>query len=244
MIFTLVHMELKKCKRTIIPWTITAGGLLPSGVGIFVSLTDYQKVSWDIYAMKGLNYMNILALLLVAVFTGFVFAGENTNHIDNILFTYPVARIKFFVSKFIVILLFTFSLYLAFFLFTLLFGISGIGSLPGRTTILKLLEISVISTAVQFVPVPLTMITIIFVKGAATYLFAGMAYFVLYISFFSTEFNTYIPVCLPDKLAAEYFGHGVFNSSDTTITAAICIIVFLAAFIIGAGIYTKQDVSN
>lgn len=244
MILTLVLIELKKYKRTAIPWMIAAGGSLPAGVAIFVALTDYQKVNWDVYTVKGLDYMNILALLLVAVFTGFVFAGENTNNIDNILFTYPVARIKFFISKFIVILFFTFTLYLSFSFFTMLFGVLGIGSLPDMTIIFKLLEISLLLSAVQFVLVPVTMLFIVFVKGAATCLFAGMAYFVFYISFFSTEISLYIPVCMPDKLAAEYFNHGVLSSSDITSIAAICAIVFLSAVIIGAGFYLKQDVGN
>lgn len=244
MFFNLIPIELKKYKRTVLPWLIAAGGLLTSGTAIIMVSTENQQVNWETYAVQGLNFMNLLALLLVAVFTGFVFTGENSNNIDNILFTYPVSRIRFFLSKFIVLLLFTLLLYLAFLFFAMLLGLLVIGSFPEWKIILKLLQISLILSAVNFILVPVTTFITILVKGAGTYLFTGMAYFILYISFINTDFSMYFPVCLPDKLLFGYFNPGIMSSSEFITILTVCAITFLFAFIISAVSYTRQDVSN
>lgn len=244
MLFSLIPLELKKYKRTVLPWMIAGGGLLTSGTAIIMVLTENRHADWETYAVTGLSFTNLLALLLVAVFTGFVFNGENSNNIDNILFTYPISRIRFFLSKNMVLLLFTVLLYLAFFIFTMLFGLVLIEGNPELKFCIKLLEISLILPAVNFILVPVTTLVTILFKGAGTFLFAGMAYFMLYISFINTDIGVYVPACQPDKLLYGFFSPGGMNGSDFITLLTVCTITFLSAIIISAAAYTRQDVSS
>lgn len=243
MFLSLIPLELKKYKRTILPWLIAGGGLLSSGTAAIMAMTENKAVNWEAYAVSGLNFTNLLALLLLAVFTGFVFAGENSNHLDNILFTYPISRIRFFLSKFFVLLFFSVLLYLVFFFFTILFGLLMIDGKLEIKFCVKLLEISLILSAVNLILVPVTTLVTILFKGTGTYLFAGMAYFMLYISFINTDIGRYIPTCQPDKLSYGFFSPGGMNHSDIITILLVCLVTFLSSFIISAFIYLRQDLS-
>lgn len=242
MISSLINTELIKYKRTIIPWMILIGGLLTSGTAMLLVSTENPQVDWDTFAVRGLNCMNLLALLLVAVFTGFVFVGEYHENIDKILFTYPVSRLKFFISKFFVVFLLDISLYLVFFIFTMLFGLTYIGYFPALKFCLKLIEITLILAVIHFVLVPVTVLVSILIKGVGTYLFMGMGYFMLYISFINSDYSSFIPVCIPDKLVANYFISEIISRSDIIGIVAVCTITFLSTFILGAVYYSRQDV--
>ncbi len=244
MLFNLIFIELKKYKRTVLPWMIAAGGLLTSGTAIMIASTGNRRVSWETYTVQGFSFMNLLALLLVAVFTGFVFTGESSHNIDNIIFTYPVSRIRFFLAKLIVILLYTILLYLAVLFFEILLGFLVIGSFPGWKIFLKMFEISLILSAANYILVPVTTFITILVKGSGTYLFTGMAYFILYISFTNTDINRYVPVCQPDKLLYGFFSPEIISGSEIFAIITVCSVTFLSAFIISVNSYTRQDVCN
>jgi hypothetical protein len=72
----LIYAELIKYKRTIIPWLIGTGGLLVATTALLLVTTENPQVTWEVLAGKSLNFMNLLSLLLVAVFTGYVFVTE------------------------------------------------------------------------------------------------------------------------------------------------------------------------
>lgn len=242
MILNLIYVELLKYRRTVIPWMILVGASLASGTSLLLVASENAQVDWGSFSVSSLNCINLLALLLVAVFTGLVFVGEYHENRDVVLFTYPVSRIKVFVSKLAVVYIMDISLFLLFFIFAMLFGLAYIGSFPVFETGLKLFEMTMVLTAVHFVLVPVTVLISILVKGTGTYIFAGMCYFMLFISLIKSDFSTFIPVCIPDKLVTNYFISTILSSSDLTGIILVCVITLLTAFSIGAACYCRQDV--
>lgn len=242
MFFDLIPLEMKKYKRTALPWILVTGGLLAPGVSMLIAVTGENAATWDSVTIRGITYINMLALLLSAVFTGFVFMGESSNHIDNLLFTYPVSRYKFLISKYVVLLFLVIVLYLIFTIFLFLYGFLYFGRLPDAAFAVRLLQCSLSLSVVNFVLVPLTAFVCMLVKGAGTGIFTGMAYFITNISFVNSKHGVLIPVCLPDRLAAEFFTKGIIEKSDIIGILSICTVLFAATMAASALWYAKHDV--
>lgn len=243
MFLELIPIEWKKYKRTVLPWMVAAGGIFASGVSLLFTATGYAEATWEAVTERGFNFMNILALLLGAVFSGFVFSGENCNHIDNMMFTYPLSRFKFLLSKYIVLLFLLAAMYLTFSAFDLVFGLLYFGGLPEGMLVTKLVSCSLLSAAANFSLVPLTATICLAVRGIGTGVFTGMAYFVTYVSFISTKAGAYIPFCIPDKISMEILGTGILKNSEIHAAAIICVALFLSGFWMSALYYLKHDIA-
>lgn len=242
MFLSLVYTELIKYKRTIIPWIIGMGGFLTVSTALLLVSGDNAKVNWQVFMGRGLNLMNILALLLIAVLAGYVFITEYHESTASILFTYPVSRFKLYAVKYIVILFMVVSLYLTFFALTMLFGFIYMGTFPSSHFMLKVIKSIILVIGANFVLVPVTVLFSIIIKGIGTYIFMGMSYVIAYISFINSDYSLFIPSCIPDKLATNYLIFKCISNTDLTKIAIISAVTFLTAFIIGAVCYTKSDV--
>lgn len=238
----ILYTEVKKYKRTMIPWLVGIAGFLTAGTAFLLVSAGNSQVSWTAFAARGLNCINPLALLLVAVFTGHTFAGEYSEGVISILFTYPVSRFRLYAAKHLAILLLIVSLYLAFFLSVMFFGLINIGSFPGADLLLKFFKAMALTSGVSFVLVPVTALISNIVKAAGTYLLAGMGYITAYMIFIGSDYGLYLPPCIPDKLAANYLVKQCLGKTDFQWIAVVCTATFLSAFITGAVYYSKSDV--
>ncbi|MDF2989326.1 MAG: hypothetical protein K0R50_4836 [Eubacterium sp.] len=237
----LICTELSKYKRTAIVWMIIAGGFLTSVTAYLLVSSDSQKSDWETYAATGFNCINLLALLMVAVFTGYVIIGEYHGGTIGTIFTYPVSRVKVLLSKYLIILLFVAAFYLVFLVSAILFGVINFGEFPTGDYILKLFGFSLLMAGTNFVLVPVTAVISLLVKGAATYLFSGMGYFVIYISFINSDFNYLIPVCSPNKLVENYFISEYLTGTDINSVSIVLAVTFLTALATSIVYYVKSD---
>jgi bacitracin transport system permease protein len=242
MFTALVHTELIKYKRTVLPWMIGIGGFLTAGTALLFVSTENSQVNWNILAVVSLNCINILALLLTSVFTGYVFICEYHQNTAGILFTYPLSKFRIYLIKYFVILILVTSLYLIFFLSVMLFGFLGIGNFPPVDFLLKFLKIILIMSVMNFVLVPVTALISIIIKGIGTYIFVGMGYFLVYISLINSDYSLFIPTCIPAKLVSNYYISEYISKSDFCGIIIISAVTFLSAFFIGAVYYSKSDV--
>lgn len=242
MFTALVYTELIKYKRTILPWMIGIGGFMTAGTALLFVSNENSQVSWNALATTSLNCMNILALLLVAVFTGYVFIGEYHENTASILFTYPVSKSKIYVVKYFVVLLLVISLYLIFFLSTILFGFIDIGAFPSLGFFLKFIKLTFLMSIMNFVLVPVTALISMIIKGIGTYILVGMSYFLVYISFINSDYSLFIPTCIPAKLVSNYFISEYISKADFRGIVIVCAVTFLSTFFIGAVYYSKSDV--
>jgi len=221
---------------------IGIGGFLTAGTAFLSVSTDNPQVSWSTLATVSLNCINILALLLIAVFTGYIFIGEYHENTVSILFTYPISKFKIYVVKYFIVLLLVLSLYLIFFLSTMLFGFIGIGGFPSIEFLQKFLKLTFIMSVMNFVLVPVTALFSIIIKAIGTYIFVGMGYFLVYISFIDSDYSLFIPPCLPAKLVSNYFISEYISKVDFRGITIVSVVTFLSAFFIGAVYYSKSDV--
>ena len=241
MLTTLLYTELFKYKRTILPWMIVIGGFLTAGTAYLFVSTENSEVSWNILAYTSLSCINILGLLLVAVFTGYVFVGEYKENTASTLFTYPVSKSNIYIVKYFTVFLLVISLFLILFLSTILFGVLNIKSLPSVEFLLKFLKLTIIMSIMNFVLVPVTALINMVIKGIGTYIFAGMGYFLVYISFINSNYSFFIPTCIPTKLLSNYFISEYISKSDFIGIVIVSVVTFSLASLIGAIYYSKSD---
>lgn len=236
--------ELMKYKRTAILWMILIGGFLTAGTGFLLLSSEEGPAGWEGYFATGMNCINLLALLLIAVFTGYVLIGEYQEGTAKVLFTYPVSRIKIFISKHFVVFCFVILLYFTFFISALIFGTAYTGELPAGEFMFKMLKFSLLMSVMNFILVPVTSAISLIIKGTGTYLFVGMGYFAIYVSFINSDYSLLIPPCIPNRLIENYFISEFISSAQTiniVVVSALTFIVFLTA---GAAYYWKSDCLN
>jgi hypothetical protein len=221
---------------------IGIGGFLTAGTALLFVSTENSQVSWNALATTSLNCMNLLALLLVAVFTGYVFIGEYHENTASILFTYPVSKLKIYVVKYFVVLLLVIILYMIFFLSTMFFGFTNMGSFPTMGFLLKFIKLTFLMSVVNFVLVPITALISMIIKGIGTYILVGMGHFLVYISFINSDYSLYIPTCLPAKLVSNFFISEYISKADFRGIIVVCSVTFLSTFFVGAVYYAKSDV--
>lgn len=242
MFLQLVYAEIVKYKRTIIPWIITLGGGFAAFIALLLVLTGGLQKSWEVFIVRGLNLINILALLLVAVISGYVFLQEYHEGIVSTIFTYPISRLKIYLAKFFIILLMVISLFLSFFILTILFGVIFIGEIPSLDFLFKFIRFIFISSGVSFVLSPVTVFISLMFRGIGTYILVGMSYFLVYMGFLNSDYSLKIPPCIPDRLVANYYISEFMSKADLNSVLVVLSITFLSAFLAGAFYYSRHTV--
>ncbi len=241
MFLNLIYTELIKYKRTPVFWIIAIGGVLSAGTAMLLVTSQKAIATWDDFAVAGLNGINLVALFVIAVITGYVISGEYQQSTIGILFTYPVSRIKLFTLKQAVMLIFSICLYISFMVSAFLFGIVFIG-VPEWKLILKLLRLIFIMAGLNFVLVPFTSFICLVVKSVGTSIFTGMGYFISYMCFINIKNSLYIPTCTPNRLVDNYFLKENIGRGDIKGILAVVASVFITTVLMSAVYYSKHDV--
>jgi hypothetical protein len=241
MFLNLIYTELIKYKRTPVFWMIAIGGFLTAGTAMLLVTSQKSVVTWDGFTAAGLNCINLLALFIIAVITGYVMSGEYQQSTIGTLFTYPVSRIELFMAKQAVMLIFSICLYISFLVSAFAFGIVVIG-VPEWELIFKLLRLIFIMVGLNFVLVPLTSFICLLVKSAGTSVFTGMGYFISYMSFISIKNSLFIPTCTPNRLVDNLFVKESIDRGDVKGILAVAAAVFVTSVLISAVYYSRHDV--
>ena len=241
MLLSLIYTELIKYKRTAVIWMILIGGFLTAGTAYLMVSSNNSEANWQIYSAAAFNCVNTLALLLSAVFTGYVVMGEYHGSTISTIFSYPVSKLKLLLIKFFIILLMVIALYMVFLISTLLFGILNIGEIPSTEFLIKLIKLSLLMAVVNYVLAPVTAIISLLIKGTATYLFVGMGYFITYVSFINSEYSYLIPTNIPNKLIEHYFVSNFLSKTDFAYLSAVSAVFFFLAVISASVYYLKSD---
>ncbi len=241
MFLQLVCTETVKYKRTMIPWLVVCGGFFVSFVAFMMVVSDSQ-INWEVLIARELSLANNLALLFTAVFSGYVFTNEFHNHLSGTIFTYPVSRLKLYLAKNLVVLLMVVCYYLAFLVLTIFLGVIKMDGLPSTGILLKFIKFIFILSGANFVLVPVTAFISNIVKSPGTYVLTGMSYFLVYVSFFGSDYSLYVPPCIPDSLTFNYFVSEYMSKTDINGMIIVSSMTFLFSFIIDAFCYSRRDV--
>jgi len=238
----IIYTELLKLRKSIIPWMILLGGTLPAVIALLTVSSESGAPNRDMLFINSLNYMNLISLLLVAVLTGYIFAGEYYGKTINILFSYPIPRLAFFINKTIVTLCSVVFIYITLNVSTIVVGYIYMESIPTADFLYKLLGFSILAVLINFSLVPLTILVSIVAKGAAASTAAGLAYVLTYFCFSNSGYAVYIPVCAPNAILVEYFISGQIDINDLRNMLVTALITFTLALISSMGYYSRSDV--
>lgn len=113
----MIYSELIKLKKSfIIPLVILGGLVLPCIYFISNLDIDYETIKNGYSAMDILGNINLLQLeflntVLFSLVGGYVFSREYINQTANVLYSYPVSRLKIFMSKAVVIFILICTVY-------------------------------------------------------------------------------------------------------------------------------------
>jgi len=242
MVFQVFGAEIMKYRRTFIPWLVVVGGFFPVFVALLFLLTNDIAVSWEILGSMSLNFMNMLALLLVAVFAGHAFTSEYRDSRINQTFIYPVPRFTLYIVKFLIVCLFVLSMFLAFMVFLAAAGCVFAGELPDSHFAGDYMLLLLLTAAADIAIVPVTAAISVAAKNAGSYILAGVAYFITYMSFAESDAGRYIIPCVPDRLLKDFFATGQLISADTGGMLLTGAAVFLLAFCLSAACYTRWEI--
>jgi ABC-type transport system involved in multi-copper enzyme maturation permease subunit len=242
MLSNLVIIECMKYKRTFLPWMILAGALSTSILGIFMGLGS-GDTSWNSLLADCFGWLNVLSLTIIPVLTGYIFAGEYMEGTARVLFTYPIARWKFYVAKYVVIAFGTVCLYMIHLLFTFLMG-SLLTDFVLTVEVFWLpLYLIMIFTLTHFATIPITALICVFAKWSGASILAGVGYGALYVAFGRSELKYFLSMIVSNTIKDSYLiGIDVLTRQELTTIFMVMVITFLVFFPIGMISYIRSDV--
>lgn len=162
--FNTIYSEFIKLKKSYVFIIALIGGLIMPGIQfVGAVLGDYNTVVPQMYRERFLKQyiVNIevmsfqfVYVIIFSLIAAYVFSREFTDKTSNILYTYPISRIKIFIGKFITICMLILFVYLIQFL-TAYLGLYIIwGMFPDKEFIINDLKVNIYSIVLQFLLIP------------------------------------------------------------------------------------------
>jgi ABC-type transport system involved in multi-copper enzyme maturation permease subunit len=242
MLSNVIITEYMKYKRTFLPWMILSGALSTSILGIFMGLGS-GDTSWNSLMADGFGWLNVLNLMIIPVLTGYIFAGEYMEGTARVLFTYPIARWKFYVAKCIVISFGILCLYIIHLLFTFLAGSILTDFLLTSEVFWLSLYLIMIFALTHLVTVPITALICVFAKWSGASILAGAGYLALYVAFGRSGLKYFFSMIVSNTIKDSYLiGIDVLTRQELTTIFMTLVITLLVFFPIGMICYIKTDV--
>jgi bacitracin transport system permease protein len=238
---SLIRIELLKYKRSIMTWLIFIGAILPSVVAFMFVSNENEIVTWNMLFMNSFAWMNQLALLLIGVLTGYVFTVELHEKSSNILFTYPISRFRFFVSKLFVMLIIVTTVYIIFGITTILLGFISIGMTPSTEILYTFVKADILMIILNFATIPITAFICTLFKEITAGVVTGICYVTSYIVLIDSKLNNFILPCLPTVLVDEYFNDIKFQHINLNNLVIVALVPFILGCVFSAYYYCKTD---
>jgi hypothetical protein len=233
--------ELLKYRRSLSPWLTALGGFFPALVALLFWTTGDAPADWETVAATGLNFFNMLSLLLVSVLAGQAFAMEYHGDGDNRMHVYPVPRGFTYLVKLLVAVLMALLMHGAFLL--CLFALGGMAASDALTVALALrwTQITLLAAAANIALAPLAAMAGILLRSAGAYILTGIGCFALYMSFAGSQVARRIPPCVPSEMLNACLASGRVLTPETAGMLAFSAAVFLLLACAGAVCYVRVE---
>lgn len=248
--FNLIYSELLKLRRSHIFTLILLGAVLIPFIQYFVLIDmNNEAVNEDLKILALKSYIEnvnilqipIINMSIITLVSSFIFVKEFTNKTLNVLYSYPVSRIKIFFGKFITIYILSLLLYLANFIAIISFAALSSGADGFNIIFFKQLKISLFSVLMQVFVIPIG----IFIASVTKSMVIPAIYGVLsgvfsVFSFSICIYMQFVPINLP-SISIDYFIKGdPIDYIACSITAGVTFILFLTLCIF---YWKKADIS-
>lgn len=225
----IIYSEFLKLKRSYIISISLICGVLVSILMIFGNLLAGIGMSFEKFAcnIQQINF-SILNIILFSLISAYVFSREFTDKTASILYTYPISRMKIFISKLIAIYMLIFLVYFIQCISVCLSYYITDGIIPSSALITTHIKGNIVSMLFQFLLIPIPILianitknimipTVYGILGFITSCFIGS----------SSTYSSYIPLIAP-QISAEYFYFPKYiNFNHIIISSTLCFILFM-----------------
>ncbi|APM38348.1 ABC transporter permease [Clostridium kluyveri] len=238
-----IYSEFLKLKKTyIIPVVFICGILMTIFMFLARFITEHD-MPFEKYAYN-IEQVNFLMLytVLFSITAAYIFSREATDMTANILYTYPISRLKIFISKLItlyIVIFFTYAIE------TLSIPLSYYflnGIFPEGSLIIKDIRANGYSLFFQFLLTPIPILVANISKNLIIPSSYGILAFILSSLLVNNDLGNlkYIPLTSP-YLSSAYF----YNLKDINLNYVLTssILYFILFLFIGMYHFTQQDIN-
>ncbi|MTK13160.1 MAG: transporter, partial [Clostridiaceae bacterium] len=152
----IIYSEFLKLKKSYIISVSLIGGVIMSILMASGNLLAGISMSFEKFACN-IEQMNaeILNIVLFSLIAGYVFSREFTDKTSSIVHTYPISRMKIFISKLITIYILIFLVYFIQCISTYLSYYIADGIVPSSILIMNNIKANIVSMLFQFLLIPI-----------------------------------------------------------------------------------------
>lgn len=164
LMFNIIYSEFLKLKKSYILAIVLIGGVLLPGVefasAIRQDFSDLSQVQIQVFIKNQMINTEMLSfqflfILIFPLIVGYVFTREFADKTANILYAYPISRIKIFIGKFVTVGILIMLTYLIQFFISYLTVYIVFGVLPSTEYIIKDIKVYVYSALLQLLLIPI-----------------------------------------------------------------------------------------
>lgn len=238
-----IYSEFLKLKKTYIIPLIFICGILMTILMFLARFITEHDMPFEKYAYN-IEQVNFLMLytVLFSITTACIFSREFTDMTANILYTYPVSRVKIFISKLIALYIIVFFTYAieALSIPISYYFLNGI--FPEANLIIKDIKANVYSLFFQVLIIPMPILVANISKNFIIPSSYGILSFILSNLLVNNDSGNlkYIPLTSPYLSSAYFHNLKDINLNYVLIPAALCFILFLS---IGIYHFNQQDIN-
>ena len=237
----MIGVEFLKYKRTIIPWAILCSALATSLLGIFMA-SGGGRVGLTGSMIYGLGWLNMLSIFLLSLLTGMVFSGEYSQGTARVMFTYPIARWKLFITKFVVLFCWTLILYVLYLVFSIVAGLALGAPAPTSTEIVQAVRLVLVMPFLNYTLVTITALISIRTRWYGSFTLAAAAYIILYTSLIRSNLRFFLPMTIPNVIKDYFLGSVTIATADWVCMIVSLCVIFAITTYAGLVNYQKRDI--
>lgn len=256
--YDAIYCEFLKLKRSYFYLVIFLIALFFPGTLCLGWLGQGSHVYWDkyIYQVEQMNFL-FMNLSMYALIASYIFSREFSYNTSNTLFSYPLSRIKVFVSKFIVIILIIMATIVIQLALTLLTGLFLPHDALTTDIIINHLKLNGCILLFEIAILPIAIFISLLTKNViGPIIYSGLATLInmFLVSFADQSISEKIPFIYPLNIltsAVKSVGKGelgkfVIDASSIQLSCTVIIIAILT-FLIGMSLsivyYVKSDIN-
>jgi hypothetical protein len=236
-VFNVIYTDILKLKRAKIIWVLVAVVLLLHSITFADLYNMYTNrgviVDWNRSIANTALFINVmLGVPMISIVVGYIFSREYSENTINTLFTYPISRTKFIISKFVIIYILILMTFIICYVLSIIVGIM-IPHEPFTTEIfIKYLKVYLLMSVMHFALIPPISLAAIFSKNIIPAI--CMAVGAVFIGAFAlqTKYAEIFPWSIPTVVTEKViFGENLLFTKEA-ISLSLTFTIFMAALLI------------
>lgn len=225
----IIYSEFLKLKKSYISSIVLISGMIMSILMIIGNLVAGISMSFEKFACN-IEQMNLIILnpVLFSLIAGYVLSREFTDKTANILYSYPISRIKLFISKLITIYVLIFMVYSIQGICTSLSYYIANGIVPSYAPIMNYIKANIVSMLFQFLLIPIPILIANTTKNIIMPTVYGILSFIT-AGFIGSNFAyaDYIPLMAPYVSTQYFYFNKDINLNHIIFSSTLFFILFM-----------------